>query len=104
MKVLIMCIAGGTTSMVASKVKEAARKAGKYDIEIDATAVSQGNLLAPKYDFLLCGPHVAFKVDEFKKLFPEKAVASISPVMFGRMDGKGILALIEDEWAKQVGK
>lgn len=99
-----MCIAGGTTSLVADKTREAARKAGDTDFEITAAAVAEGTTLAPKFDFLLCGPHVAFKVDEFKRLFPDKAVASITPVMFGRMDGKGIYQQIQTEWEAKKGK
>lgn len=96
MKILIMCIAGGTTSLVADKIKEAARKKNIKDINIDAHAIHEGNALAPNYDFLLLGPHVGFKQQEFENQFPDKYIAVIPPIMFGRMDGNGILKIIQD--------
>lgn len=96
-KVLIMCVAGGTTSMVASRTTDAIKKKGIKDITIEAMAMEKGKQVASEYEFLLCGPHVAFMMDEFKKLYPNKIVSSVPPLLFGRLDGAGILELIQKE-------
>lgn len=102
-KILIMCVGGSTTSLIAKRVTNSIKKQGlQNDFLIDALGFEQGaKQAASKYDVLLVGPHVAFLMKEFENVYPDKVIASISPTMFGRMDGDGIIKLVQDEIKKK---
>lgn len=102
-KILIMCVGGSTTSLIAKRTTDSIKKAGlQGEMKIDALGFEQGaKQAAANYDVLLCGPHVAFLMKEFTGVYPDKVIASVPPAMFGRMDGDGIIKLVQDEIKKK---
>lgn len=95
----LACSAGMSTSLLVSKMQQAAEAAGKdYDIEAKSTA-DIDNMLAgsPKPDVLLLGPQVGFMKAEVTK----KGEAAGVPVDvinmqdYGMMKGDKVLAFAE---------
>ena len=75
----------------------------KLGIESDIAAYSSAKLdfIIDKMDFILLGPQLSFKLDQYKDLFPRHSakIAVINSGDFGAMNGEKILkdtvALIE---------
>lgn len=91
-KILLLCSAGMSTSIVVKKMLESAEKRG-IPVEINAVGLElfQDNL--DKYDTFLLGPQVRFKKDEFAKIAAEKGkkVEVINTMDYGMMKGDKIL-------------
>lgn len=102
-KILIMCVGGSTTSMIAKRTTDAIKKQGlANEYKIDALGFEQGaKQAAANYDVLLCGPHVTFLMKEFEGVYPDKVIAAVPVATFGRMDGDGIIKLVQEEVKKK---
>ncbi|WP_416147242.1 PTS sugar transporter subunit IIB [Salipaludibacillus sp. HK11] len=91
-KIMLACSAGMSTSLLVSKMEEAAEKKG---IEATIWAVSQDKAIPelPKADVLLIGPQMRF----MKKKYEVEAnkigvpVDVIDPVAYGRVNGEAVL-------------
>lgn len=97
MNILLACCAGMSTSLVVSKMEEAARTQGKNDYKI--WAVEQGEIESElgNFDVLLLGPQVRHIMRKVSKIVDGKApVAVIDPVAYGRCDGAAVLKQAED--------
>lgn len=100
MNILLACSSGMSTSLLVSKMKEAAEKEG---IEANIWAASQDKAMVEieKADVLLIGPQMRFMKKKFSKVADEAGVPLdvIDPILYGRVDGKAVLekalALIE---------
>ena len=96
-KILLVCAAGMSTSLLVNKMKEAAQAEG-IDVEIWAVAQSEVDSEINKADVLLFGPQMRF----LKKKFEPKGkelnipVDVVPPMLYGRCDGKGVLKLAMD--------
>ena len=73
-KIILLCSAGMSTSMLVKKMQEAA-KAENYECEIAAYSMSEAN---------------KGKIEE---LCPGIPVDAIDMKLYGRMDGKGVVAV-----------
>ena len=91
-KILLLCSAGMSTSIVVKKMKEAAEKRG-LDSQIEAVGLEQFNDKLGEYDVFLLGPQVRFKKDELNKVAQEvgKKVDVINAMDYGMMKGDKIL-------------
>ncbi len=91
-KIFLCCSAGMSTSMVVTKMEQAATKKG---IEVDITAVGMDEFEAtlPNYDCCLLGPQIKYKLAEFKAKGDAlgKPVAVINAMDYGMMKGEKIL-------------
>ncbi len=94
MKILLICNAGASTSVVVQKMQEAAEAQGK-EHEILALSAAEARTRAGDYDVLLLGPQLRGQTKTFARMFPEKPVDSIPPIYYGRLDGAAVLALAE---------
>lgn len=94
MKILLICSAGTSTSLVVAKMKEEAEKQGKK-YEIQALPDNEAQEAGKDYDVLLLGPQLKYRLNAFKSRFSDKPVDSIPPILYGRLDGKGVLELAE---------
>ena len=91
-RILLACSSGMSTSLLVSKMKDAAENKG---IEAEIWAVAQDKALSDmeKADVLLSGPQMRF----LKKKFEAEAekvgipVDVIDPVAYGRVDGEAVL-------------
>jgi len=64
---MLACNAGMSTSLVVSKMKEAAKSQGK-DYEIWAVDQSSVKDELGKFDVLLLGPQIRYYIDDIKKI------------------------------------
>lgn len=91
-KILLLCAAGMSTSLLVTKMRKSALDMG-VDVEIEACSVETFQEKLEKYDVFLLGPQVRFKKDELNKLASavNKKVEVINMVDYGTMNGKKVL-------------
>lgn len=97
MNIMLACCAGMSTSLVVSKMEEAAKAQGKDDYKI--WAVEQGEIESElgNFDVLLLGPQVRHIMRKVNKIVDGRApVAVIDPVAYGRCDGEAVLKQAEE--------
>lgn len=89
-KILLVCSAGMSTSIVVKKMQAVAEKN-----EIGAEIWSVGEAMAveniPKADVIMIGPQVKFLYDKMKKFAGERPVVVINMKDYGMMNGENIL-------------
>ena len=81
-----------STSMLVKKMQEAA-KAENYECEIAAYSMSEAKEKASDADVILLGPQVRFNKGKIEELCPGIPVDAIDMKLYGRMDGKGVVAV-----------
>ena len=90
-KILLVCAAGMSTSLLVNRMKESAIEKG-IEIDIEALPVSECSTVIDSVDIVLLGPQVRFQKPQVDAL-----VAGIIPVevidmrLYGTMNGKAIL-------------
>ena len=89
-KIVLMCAAGMSTSMLVKKMQEAAKEIN-YECSIAAYPTSEAAKEGSDADIILLGPQVRFAANSIKSQCPEVPVEAIDMRMYGRMDGKGVL-------------
>ncbi|WP_418963903.1 PTS sugar transporter subunit IIB [Cetobacterium sp.] len=100
-KILLLCSAGMSTSIVVKKMLESAEKRG-IEVEIKAVGLEMFQENLDRYDTFLLGPQVKFRRDELNKIAQEvgKKVEVINMMDYGMMKGDKILdfalSLIEE--------
>lgn len=91
-KILLVCSAGMSTSILVGKMRDAAKLRG---IEVKIEAVPAENYLEnlPHYDVFLLGPQIRFKKNEFALEASKhgKNVDVINTVDYGLMKGEKVL-------------
>lgn len=95
MNIMLACNAGMSTSLVVSKMQEAAKEQGK---EYKIWAVEQGEIEGElgNFDVLLLGPQVRHILRRVAKLVGDKAVVDvIDGPAYGRCDGAAVLKQAE---------
>jgi len=94
-KILLLCAAGMSTSIVVKKMREAA-KAKNLDVQVEALSLELFQENLDKYDLFLLGPQVRFKKADFDKIANPtgKKVEVINQMDYGMMKGEKIL-----DWA-----
>ena len=95
MNIMLACNAGMSTSLVVSKMQEAAKAQGK---EYHIWAVEQGEIEGElgNFDVLLLGPQVRHILRRVTKLVADKGVVDvIDAAAYGRCDGAAVLAQAE---------
>jgi len=92
-KILLCCAAGMSTSMVVSKMKQAAAAKG-LGVDINAVGMEEFDANLPEYDCVLLGPQIKYKLAEFKAKGDAagKPVGVINAMDYGMMKGDKILA------------
>ena len=89
MKVLLVCAAGMSTSLLTNNMKKVAQP----DESIDALPVSDLASNVDKYDVVLLGPQIRFKEKEVKAVCDPKGIpcAVMDMRAYGMMDGKAAM-------------
>ena len=96
MRIMLACCAGMSTSLVVSKMQEAAKEQGK-DYKI--WAVEQGQIQEElgNFDVLLLGPQVRHILRKVTKIVGDQApIAVIDPVAYGTRNGAKVLEQAEN--------
>lgn len=89
-RILLVCAAGMSTSLLVKKMKEAAQKRG-VEAEIWAVSASDAKTESERADVLLLGPQVRYLEREMSALMGSKPTEVIDMRLYGRMDGEGVL-------------
>lgn len=89
MKILLICSAGMSTSLLVTKMEQAAQRQN-LTVEIKAVSASEGKQVLPDYDIVLLGPQVRFLKSELARV-TDKPVEVIDMMAYGRMDGERVL-------------
>ena len=93
-KIILACASGASTSMLVLKIKEAAAAQG-YDIDIQAMPVADVPDKGADADIVLLGPQVRFQTEKVAAQV-SCPVEPIDSVMYGMMDGAGVLSLVKE--------
>lgn len=90
MNILLVCSAGMSTSLLVSRMLDAAKKRG-LDIQIEAHPVAETEMYGTQADMILLGPQVRFQLQNIRSLFSEKPVEVIDTRDYGMMNGEKVL-------------
>ncbi len=90
MKICLVCSAGMSTSAIVQRMQKAAQDRG-IDAEIWAVGEAQVKENMAKADIVLLGPQIRFAAKRIQELDPQKPVAAIDMISYGRLDGEKIL-------------
>lgn len=90
MKILLICSAGTSTSLVVKKMQDEAAVRG-LNIEIAAKSSMDAKLVGQDWDVLLLGPQMKFELKTFANLFPSKPLDVIPAIHYGRLNGAAVL-------------
>ena len=92
-KIMLVCAAGMSTSLLVTKMEAAAKAAGD-EIEIFALPISDGEKKLEEVDCVLLGPQVRFQKSSILKLIADKGldlpVDVIDMKDYGMMNGKAV--------------
>ena len=91
-KILLLCAAGMSTSLMVKKMTEAAEKKG-IEVEIKAIGLEKFQENLDTYDVFLLGPQVKYKKAKQEKISATvgKKVEVINTVDYGMMRGDKVL-------------
>ena len=92
-KVVLLCAAGMSTSLLVNKMRDAAKEEG-YDCEINAYALATAKEHTDA-DVVLLGPQVRFGLNNVKKDLPGIPVEAIDMQAYGTMNGKKVIAQVK---------
>ncbi|MGF7400501.1 PTS sugar transporter subunit IIB [Thermoanaerobacterium thermosaccharolyticum] len=95
MKILLMCGAGMSTSLLVKKMEKEAKDMGYDDIVINAVPIDELENYVESYDVFLLGPQVRYMEKKAKGIIEAngKKCATIPPQVYGRVDGKKTLEI-----------
>lgn len=93
--IVLLCNMGMSTSLMVSRMREAAEKQG-YECEINAYALQHADEIVPAADILLVGPQIAFELDRLRGKFPDKKIEAIEMLDYGKMDGEKVLNHVKE--------
>jgi len=95
-KILLVCNAGMSTSMLVQKMKRVAGEKG-IEVLIDAVPSTDLSLCWESADVILLGPQIGFMKDSVKETVENKIpVEVINTVDYGRMNADKVLTVALD--------
>lgn len=94
-KILLLCGAGISTTMLLSKLEEAVAVSGKNEYEFEATTIEQADKYVPEADVVLVAPQISFQIGSLQRRFPDAKFSAMDMHMFGMIDGDAIIELAE---------
>ena len=90
-KIVLLCAAGMSTSLLVNKMKESAIEKG-IEIDIEALPISECSAVIDSVDIVLLGPQVRFQKPQVDALVAGRVpVEVIDMRLYGTMNGKAIL-------------
>lgn len=91
-KILLVCCAGMSTSLLVTKMNAAAENKG-LEAEIFAVSEAEASKYFDEIDVVLLGPQVRYLLRNLQKTLNEKGVpiAVIDSINYGTMNGEAVL-------------
>lgn len=101
--IYLFCSAGMSTSLLVSKMRA---QAEKYEVPviIEAFPETLAGEKGPAADVVLLGPQIAYMLPEIQRLLPGKPVEVIDSMLYGKVDGLGVLKAAVGAGAAGKGK
>ena len=96
--IVLFCAAGMSTSLLVTKMQEAADAAG-YEAMIAAHPIAEAETFGENADIVLLGPQVRFELARIQDMFPDKKVEAIDMMAYGMMNGE----VVVDQVKKALG-
>jgi len=89
-RIYLFCSAGMSTSLLVSKMRA---QAEKYEVPviIEAFPESLAADKGPEADAILLGPQISYMLEDIQKAVPGKPVEVIDSILYGKVDGLGVL-------------
>lgn len=91
-KIVLLCAAGMSTSMLVKKMQAAADAQG-YECEVSAYAISEAATVGADADIVLLGPQVRFNAQKVQAQVP-CPVEAIDMRAYGTMDGAAVIKAV----------
>lgn len=93
-RIFLVCGSGASSGFMAASMRKAAKKKGE-EVTVKAASESQLESVIDQIDYLLIGPHLAYKEDEIRKKTDGKnvKVAIIPQLIYGALNGEKALEL-----------
>ena len=88
-KIVLLCAAGMSTSLLVEKMKETAKKQ-EYEADIVAHSVIKAKEVTKNVDIVLLGPQIRFQLVKIKEMV-NCPVETIDMSAYGMMDGESII-------------
>ncbi len=95
MKLLLICSAGTSTSLLVQKMQEVVKEQNK-DYTIEAMGSAEAKMKHADWDIFLLGPQVGFMKKGLSELVAPKPLDKIPPLMYGRLDAIGVIKFAEE--------
>lgn len=97
LKVMFVCCAGMSTSLLVNKVNKVAKEKN-IEIEVYAVAEAEARKDLTQADILLLGPQVRYLQDSFEQSLKgsNTKLGVVDMLAYGRMDGEKVLQQIMD--------
>ncbi|GKU84562.1 PTS sugar transporter subunit IIB [Niallia sp. NCCP-28] len=90
-KILLVCAAGMSTSLLVNKMKDAAKEKG-IELEIFALPVSECQRVANEVDIVLLGPQVRYQKPQVEEIIGGRVPVEVIDMRdYGMMNGKAVL-------------
>jgi PTS system cellobiose-specific IIB component len=91
-KILLVCSAGMSTSLLVKKMRQVAEKKG-IEVEIDAVGSAQLSNYKEKIDVVLLGPQIRFLLNKIKAELEPKGIPVdlVNNMDYGTMNGENVL-------------
>ena len=90
-KILLVCSAGMSTSLLVTKMREAAKVKG-IEVQIDALPIAECSTVIDSVDIVLLGPQVRFQKPNVDKLVNGRIPVEVMDMrLYGTMNGAAIL-------------
>lgn len=90
-KILLVCAAGMSTSMLVNKMRESAKQKG-IEVEINALSVSEAPTVIGEVDIVLLGPQVRYQLKIVEEMAKGRIpVKVIDMIAYGQMNGEVVL-------------
>lgn len=95
-KIFLVCGSGASSGFMAASMRKAAKKKG-LNLSFKAASESQVMDQVDEIDYLLIGPHLAYKESELKKQVGNRdvKVAVIPQKIYGSLNGDEALNLLD---------
>lgn len=92
--IVLFCAAGMSTSLLVTKMQEAANAAG-YEATIAAHPIAEAEVFGKDADIILLGPQVRFELARIQGMLPDKTVEAIDMLAYGMMDGAAVIEQVK---------
>ncbi|NLC96226.1 MAG: PTS sugar transporter subunit IIB [Erysipelotrichaceae bacterium] len=99
-KITLLCAAGMSTSLLVTKMKQAAEKNG-WEYDIAAYSLAEAPTVVPDSAIVLLGPQVRFNEKKLKEQYPDKIIRCIEMRDYGTMNGDAVLKFARKEMGEE---